>query len=539
MNLGLTFTAPRRVDTPTGAYMLREAIATDAFWRAYKKQTFEQLQSVGVSLVKQGRGYVIQIHEPVDGNIVLPAKPLYQLRNTTGLYEWQIPHAGHLVAVLDRHGAALDGSDTGTGKTYTAISVARERGLRPLIVSPKVGMRKWADVCVKLGVKFRCVVGWEEAKTVGFPYTAITWGLEKEIVKDGAGRSVYKTKKVFENIKWKAGREELLIFDEAHRAKGRKTQNAQLMAQSHGIPTLMLSATIADSPRDMWACGSRLNLHNRHDFNAFCEKLFCFKDKAKGWSIVDREASSKGLHKLIYPEHGSRIRIKDLGDAFPADHVTAELINVPDAEKFNAHYSHLLKRVESLHEAGKNADVLVERLRFRQAAELQKMPGMIELAEDYSEEGNGVAMFVGFRETLDLLYKHFGKNECAVIYGGQNPTERENERLRFENNEVPYIACMIQAGGISCDMHDVKGKPRVSLISPCDNATMVKQVLGRIRRAGGLSPARQLILYAANTVEERVYENIVMKIHAIDTINDGDLMEKQLVSLGPAFKEDA
>lgn len=537
MNLHLTFSKPTPVQTDRGIMLLSEADPTPAFWGAWKKERFEDLLAYGVSLVKKQNRWVIQIYRPLQDGQPIPQVPVYQLTDTQGLYPWQRDHVAHLVAVLDRHGAVLDGSDTGTGKTYGAVATARERGLKPLVVAPRVGMRKWRDVCAYLRVPFRVIVGWEEAKTQSFPYTSKVWGFEPvEVTDEKTGRKVVKQKKVLESIRWKSGKDDLLIFDEAHRSKGYITQNARMLAASEGTPTLLLSATLADSPRDMWAAGSRLHLHSRSDFGEFCKKLFCFKAK-KGWAVLDRNLAAAALHKLIYPEHGSRIRVKELGDAFPQNHLSAELMEIAEAGKLNDLYSKLLKRVEELEGAGHHADVLVERMRFRQAAELLKVPGILEMAEDYQEEGNGVAIFVCFRETLDQIKKHLGK-ACAVIYGGQSDEEREDERVRFENNEVPYICAMVQAGGISCDMHDLKGKPRVSLVSPCDNATQVKQVLGRIHRAGALSPARQIILFAAGTVEEKVYDNVAMKIHAIDIVNDGDLIEPALVRFGPAFTQD-
>ncbi len=538
MNLDLRFSPPTEVTLPTGKYLLREADPTDRFWAAYKRQTFEQLQAHGVSLVQRSKGrWVVQIHEPLEGAKPAP-QPVYQLKDTRNLFDWQIPHAGHLVAVLDRHGAVLDASDTGTGKTYVAVSVARERRLKPLVIAPKVGMRKWADVCKLLGVPFRCVVGWEEAKTKGFPYTTLVWNLIPEDYKDEkTGQWKRRMRKELQSLRWKTTREDLLIFDEAHRAKGFITQNARLLAASRGTPTLALSATAADGPRDMWALGIRLGLHNGGNFKEFCESLLCFKDKTKGWSMVDRQLSAMKLHKLIFPEHGGRIRIKDLGSAFPDNFVTPELVEIEEPSKLNDLYKSLLLRVAQLEEQGRNMEVIVERLRYRQATELHKLAAMIELAENDIEEGNGVAMFVGFRETLDHIAKHFGKR-CAVIHGDQTIDAREKQRLLFENNEVDCIVSMIQAGGISCDMHDINGKPRTSIISPCDNATQVKQVLGRIHRAGGKSAARQRILYAAGTVEERVYANAASKILAIDTINDGDLLEPELIHRGPAFRDE-
>jgi hypothetical protein len=66
---------------------------------------------------------------------------------------------------------------------------------------------------------------------------------------------------------------------------------------------------------------------------------------------------------------------------------------------------------------------------------------------------------------------------------------------------------------------------------------LLRQALGRIHRAKALSPARQLILYAAGTVEEKVCRNVEGRLKYLDTLNDGDLAEPAFVMEEACIKE--
>ena len=73
-------------------------------------------------------------------------------------------------------------------------------------------------------------------------------------------------------------------------------------------------------------------------------------------------------------------------------------------------------------------------------------------------------------------------------------------------------------------MHDTEGDhPRVSLISPTFSAIDLKQALGRVHRADGASKSIQKIVFAADTVEDKVCLAVRRKLNNIDLINDDEL----------------
>jgi hypothetical protein len=95
---------------------------------------------------------------------------------------------------------------------------------------------------------------------------------------------------------------------------------------------------------------------------------------------------------------------------------------------------------------------------------------------------------------------------------------------KFQTNKSNIIIVNIQAGGIGISLHDKNGKyPRASILSPNWSSTSMVQALGRIHRAGGKSKSLQRIVYAAETVEETIAQNIKNKLKDINSINNGDL----------------
>jgi superfamily II DNA or RNA helicase len=58
------------------------------------------------------------------------------------LLKYQIPHVNEMIRSLHIYNIAVDASDTGTGKTYCALSVAKMLNLKPLIICPKISFNK-------------------------------------------------------------------------------------------------------------------------------------------------------------------------------------------------------------------------------------------------------------------------------------------------------------------------------------------------------------------------------------------------------------
>lgn len=395
----------------------------------------------------------------------------------------------------------VEGSTTGYGKTVVLALACQEAGLTPAVICPKSIIGGWERTFNEIGLQRHFVLNPEKVKLgYAFPY----------------GRWKIKNKQ----WEWSFPEDTLLIFDEAHMYRTRKNQNTKLMTavrRSFGLKGVAVSATLAESPLDMFAIGSFLGLHDGDDeFKAWCVQNGCRKGK---WGMEYKKGieGMAAIHSAIYPGKGHRADASKL-DGFPMNQIDTLSIDSDDATKVQRQLDELAEKREF--------DValpVVDLLRARQAVELLKTAALYEMAENDIRQGNNVVIFVNFIETLNVLQEYFGEGNCSVIHGSQSLRIRELNHNRFQNNEVNAIVCQIKSGGQSIDLHDLNGRPRVSYVCPSDSATATVQALGRICRSGSLSPAVQHMVFAHGTIEERVRQRVAAKIDNIDALNDGDM----------------
>lgn len=412
----------------------------------------------------------------------------------------QLPSIERHLAVLSKHEATLEASIPGFGKTYVAAFVAKRLGLRPVVICPKSVIPHWNAALEECDAEPRLVTNYEQMKLEKFP---------------GYGEWAIRGRR----WGWTLPEDTLLVFDEAHRCSDRTTQNAKLLTAVRGQPfkTFMASATIAKDPLDLYAPGFALRLHQGANFIGWAmghgvrRGPFCFEYKGGIEGL-------KGLHAELFPEHGYRATYEDI-PGFPMNQIEAWPVEVKSPGTLDSLYDRA-RELEELHADASEA--VVARLRARQHAELLKVPNFIELIEDSIREGMSVAVFVNFTDTLDRLIEKFPM--ASVVSGGQTAFERQLSIEEFQANRNSLILCQSQAGGVGISLHDLHGDhPRASLISPPESARMLIQILGRIHRTGAKTPAIQKIVFASNTVEEKVRRTVERNVKQIETLNDGDL----------------
>jgi superfamily II DNA or RNA helicase len=427
------------------------------------------------------------------------------------LFDFQVPHAKQIIESLLTDNAALDASDTGTGKTFVALAVASYLKLKPIVVTPKTVIPSWKKAAKYFGIDCFCL-NYKQYRT-----GKVVDLLTKKTTEDG--KDIYK---------WHTDESHIIIFDEAHRCKNDKTQNSKMMRAAKKCPSkvMALSATIADNPLHLYSLGLLLGLFD--DFPSFWSWAYK-RGVHKGWFGVEFHASEENLKKIhadLFPAHGSRIRIRDLGDRFPDNMIICDPYNMnSNAKKIQHVYDSMhaeLSRLNETKEKDKGACILTEILRARQEIELLKVPTIVEMAEDLIEEGSSVAVFVNFKETIAALSDKL-KTKC-IIDGAVTGEDREKNIEAFQSDVSRIILCNIKAGGVGISLHDLNGTyPRVSLISPTNSAIDLVQSLGRIHRAGAKSKAIQKLIFCADTIEEEIAEKVSGKIDNIKLINDGDL----------------
>ena len=525
---------PIQLNTKRGVRLLKKAPITQQFWKVYgeDKELFKkQMSDAGIQLGKFREEWqlthwsddqlkfkqIIVSDNPVEA---VPELDLIPLLHPEGLFEYQQTSVQMGVASMNKYNRVLLGHSTGVGKTFCALGIARELGKRIAVVCPKPITTDWHRAAKMMGVEVFEICGWEWAKTG----------------KSQLGRWTDEHKKTF---RFMLPPDVLLVFDEVHRGKGEATQNAYLVRDSvvQNIPAIALSATIADDPTKLWAIGQFLGLHQGgKDYFRFLSQNGCRKTRF-GMQFTGGHSVLKKLHSRIYPEKGNRLRHSDLGDAFPETMIKARAFDMDNARKIAGEYDDLCNRIEELRGLENfSANVLAEQTRARQRIELHKAPAVCAMVRDMIEEGNSVFVAVNYSETRKFILDEL-KTSCS-IHGGQDELERRGNIDSFQRDDSRVIVGIIQACREGLNLQDLNGNhPRVALIMPTPSPFDLKQVLGRVHRAGGKSKSIQYIIYAAGVgIEESICEKLDGKLKNMDLLADGEI--DATISLAPKEEEE-
>lgn len=475
--------------------------------------------------------------------------------DTRGLLEYQIPAVKQLIAAMQLHNAAGDFSDCGVGKTYHAAAVIRHRQSPTLVVCPKISVTAWNRALEQMGTS-ACIHNYEMLATGRTPYGRWEHPLPAvsdrkfEYVCEGcqckvdivrtsrcpvrpSGIHCVNVKRVphdYGKFIWYDGIK-LLVFDEVHKCGGLDSLNADMLtaAKRQNIATLVMSATAADSPLGFKALGYVLGLHaGPSAFFHWARVRGCSRPVFGGLNFLVSEDRKKQImsriHADLFPSRGVRVRVNDI-PGFPACQISSELYDLEGSGRIDELYAQMDEAIRLLNET-KAGDACAENpltmlLRASQQIELLKVPLFIALRDEALEAGFSVAIFVAYTQTLEELMKRLKVRAC--IRGGQPPNERTNWIDKFQSNDETTIIANIAAGGVSVSLHDLHGRPRLGLASLHPSAVKMRQVFGRLPRAGSLSPARYRIPLVAGTCEEKTHARLVSKLNSLDALNDADL----------------
>ena len=526
-------------------YTVREGFATkwrrewcippamlSGFFTFWKPNRFKMLAD-GFTVIKSERSGKWYLYETKDnaalfkvfGNSPTKAKakpednfvlPTYTIKDPSGLRTWQVDAAGKLCSAINHWGSAIDGSDTGTGKTYTACAVARELGLKICVVCPKAVIKSWNKVIkkhFKMDSSLIGVVNYEKLRNGRKDSPIASYVLHR-----------HKKRPTFE---WKLPAKTLIIWDESHKLKNWKTKNSKTCqaAIKAGYPMLFCSATNATNPLEMRAVGLALKLfNNSNSYYAWATENGVYKGNW-GLEFNDDPQILKRLNKQIFDQRGIRLRRDDIPN-FPKCEVIAEVYNMDDedAAKINETYADMERELAKLAKLVKKDPTMeaVVQLRMRQQVELIKVPLFVEMIEEAIEEGFSVVVFVNFTDTLTAIAARL-KTTC-IFDGKTSDKVRDRNVELFQEDKERVILVNIQSGGAGLSLHDLNGNfPRMSIISPTFSPIFMRQTLGRIWRDDAKTKSIQRIVCVANTVEEDVCRNVQQKLNNLDLLNDGDL----------------
>ena len=448
------------------------------------------------------------------------------------LLQYQEPHLQHLENAMLNGKCFIDASDTGTGKTYAAVALCKSKGLKPIIIGPKAVLMTWKKVLDLWDVEYLGIANYELIKGgVWFPYTTGRNLGDKE--KCPYLSVTRKSPKAPIQYEWDAtvmDNSVIFIFDEVHRCKNKSTVNSRILLSTYDLDSykILLSATIADKPEFFAVFATMLGFIDSIDeFRLFLKSLKYSGDITSTSDYINKvtnaDPSMLLLHRLVFPAHGARMKISELGDEFPTNKVIADTYVMDDVvvEEIQKEYANI--SIVSKEAAARESLAICHLAiicRARQKIEALKVKTIVELTRDAVADGNSVVIFVNYLDTMALLVEQL-KVKC-LIKGGQSISERQRQIDNFQNDVEHIIICQIQSGGVGISLHDTIGdRPRVSIISPSWSAQDLMQTFGRIHRAKGKTPCIQKLVYCHNTIEDDVCRIVNAKLINYTHLNDG------------------
>jgi len=447
---------------------------------------------------------------------------------------YQQEAARRLSEILSERGFALDASDTGIGKTFTAIATALEfedpdqQTPRIAVICRARAVTKWNDALAMFGISPEFVMSWEKAR---------------------GGRNTH-----FIPIRNRLGRirafhmfcpfPTILIIDEIHAGGGIKSLNAELVIAARRCPNALvlgLSATPADSPLKMRALGFCTGMHQLdNDFWNWCRRNGCVRSPFGGlyFRKGDRDRVLGDIHRRLFdgPDRwGIRLRKKDLFEAgqFPEAQTTVELWDL--SESTPSWLTPWLEQIDEdeqadveRHDGNPSPGILA--IRDRQRNELFKVPALIEEIEERVEEGEWVTVFVQFTRTIQAISERLGGIDHRILDGKRSRRDQESAVHDFQSGLVRVLVCQVDAGSESIDLHDTHGdRPRHVIVFPTYKAVTLIQVLGRAVRSGAKSPVVQRIVYSSTGVESKIARAVERRLENLSLLTDGELNMEGLI----------
>ena len=422
------------------------------------------------------------------------------------------------------NGVACDQSETGTGKSYVAAWIAKNLNSPVVIVCPKIMIPAWTKVLSYFGIKAHCLINYEKL---------IRGNTEHLSFKDGKdnGPSDYTIN---------FPKNSLVILDEVHKCKSATSKNSDFLIKlkMDGYKSLLLSATAATNPLEMKAFGFATTLHNLTSYRQFITDSGAYVGRYGGFQIDLQSQKTveamSNIHDKLFNLYkvSSRMTRKMFDKIFPDNHVMVECFDMgTNTDKINRVYQQMESELAALEESSVNYSQhhFAIMTKARRMAELLKVPTMVEMIEDWYDEGISPVVFVNFTDTVEAIEKQLAKNrkfdgKIARIVGGQSDKVRQKDIELFQSDNKRIMIANLAAGNAGVSLHDLNGNfARGAILSPSYSAINLLQALGRCHRAEGKTPVIQKVMFAAGTIEEDACKRVQSKLNALECLNDGDL----------------
>jgi len=411
-----------------------------------------------------------------------------------------------------RRGILADGQ--GLGKTVMALVSAQMLSpRRAIIIAPLTKLPDWVSH----------VLEWiPGANALKFHGTADQRAeiFQRWLEQDGYLVMNFSTMQAHEvEIIRALGSEDLMIVDEAHKLRNRKTggyKTAKKISRKVGGVFLITASPTVNAAEDIWTLLSILDPLRFGSFWGFVYRFMYVEDDGFGLKIAGvKESEREALSNIIKPyilRRAEELKLAELKfrrEEYDMHGTQAKL------------YDQMLKDMhcEYNNEEVKVWDKLAQITRLRQLALSPKLlyknykgPSKLDMLAGMIQEREGqVVIFAIYAKLVDLavkVLKDAGISSVCVS-GGLSANQRSEALASFKSGEARVIILTHGTGGEGLDLVEAD---RAIFLEYAWHPAGNEHAAKRIHRYGQLSENVEIIfLHTMNSIEDHIYDIIMDK----------------------------
>lgn len=329
---------------------------------------------------------------------------------------------------------------------------------------------------------------------------------------------------------------DILILDEAHKVKDRKSNNTKAMKALRRQADRCYLATgtpILNSAQELWSLLNILYPKVFTSFWSFVEEFCIVYNNGYGTEIVDivelEDPRIQKLRKLIDPIFLRRTKEEVFPD-MPEKIVTKVPIRLDDEQIRNYMEMEEKMLTECRGETIFSPIAMAQIVRLKQICidptlmiedctdplSGPKVDAALEIIE--SAGGNKVVVFSQWSRVVNRFAKTLRKKkiECDVITGEVDGEERQRLVDDFQNDgETQVLVCTTEAGGVGINL---TAADSVIFFDKLWTPKINEQAEDRVHRHGQTKTVNIWYLHAENTVEDAIEEVLNHKTKVSDII---------------------
>lgn len=413
---------------------------------------------------------------------------------------------------LSSHPRCILGDEPGVGKSYPAIEAAQKLDGPKLIICPRYVIPNWIKYLGQYNItNFAVVVGSITKKNElldgDYDWYIITYNmLGQTHNKTARGRDKEAKYTQILRKKWK-----VVLLDEAHRLRGRKSQWTQSAFKLRADNVWMLTGSpMYRSPQDIWPLLKMCDPKRFRSFWKFVEHYCITRATPFGTDVVGIRHPK--VFQTMLSDYMMRRTIDEVGVNLP-ELLEPRVVTCELTPKVMTQYKQLKKdfrmqnpdseefvRVQAMGQAHK--------LRQLVAKDPNKLSTLQEVLEDVNER---VVIFTWFRDSAAAVAEKVGTS--MVVTGAIDAFKRHEHFEMLEANPYGRLVATIESMKEGVNLQHTS---KVIFYEADWVPESNRQAIGRFYRAGQKKHVQVYHIQAESTLDGKVFEVAERRSKEID-----------------------